>query len=163
VLRPQIQPQPKIQVPAIPDYSERRQEQETQMNNLIKEMSLREKTESKEKAKQPAKKIHTKRQKRTIKRTYHVGKSKAHPKVSVLVSNKTIRMKTNAKSQELKQTPMQDVKQYLLKNGFIKIGTNAPNDVLRKMYESAKMICGEVKNYNPENLLYNYFNDPKPL
>jgi hypothetical protein len=54
---------------------------------------------------------------------------------------------------------MSEVKNYLLKHGFIKIGTNSPNDVLREMYENVQMICGEVKNHNPENLLYNYFND----
>ena len=32
------------------------------------------------------------------------------------------------------------------------------NAVLRKMYESAVMICGEVQNHNPDNLLYNYLN-----
>ena len=47
---------------------------------------------------------------------------------------------------------------YLLKQGFIKVGTTTPIDVLRQMYESASMVCGEVKNHNPENLLYNYFN-----
>jgi len=31
--------------------------------------------------------------------------------------------------------------------------------VLRKMYESALLICGEVKNHNPDNILYNFFND----
>ena len=101
------------------------------------------------------------RQKRILRRTYHVGKSKLQPRVTVLVSNKTIRAQTNLKSQELKQTPIQDVKKYLLKHGFIKVGTSSPNDVLRKMYESAKLICGEIHNHNPENLLYNYFNDIK--
>jgi hypothetical protein len=99
------------------------------------------------------------RQKKMIRRTYHVGKSKVHPRISVLVSNKTIRSNTTLKAQQLKQTPIAEVKKYLLKNGFIKIGTNAPNDVLRQMYECTKLICGEVKNHNPENLLYNYFND----
>lgn len=101
------------------------------------------------------------RQKRILRRTYHVGKSKLQPRITVLVSNKTIRAQTNLKSQELKQTSIQDVKKYLLKHGFIKVGTSSPNDVLRKMYESAKLICGEIHNHNPENLLYNYFNDIK--
>jgi hypothetical protein len=63
------------------------------------------------------------------------------------------------KTQNLKQIPINEVKNYLLKNGFIKVGTNAPNDVLREMYENTQMICGEIKNHNSENLLYNYFND----
>jgi hypothetical protein len=53
------------------------------------------------------------------------------------------------------------VKRYLVKNGFIKIGSIAPNDVLRKMYETASLVCGEIHNYSPENLVYNFFNAEK--
>jgi len=49
----------------------------------------------------------------------------------------------------------------LIKKGFIKVGTPTPNDILRKMYESVVLICGEVQNHNPENLLYNYVHDAK--
>jgi hypothetical protein len=98
------------------------------------------------------------KQKKTKRRTYKIGKSKVLPKVSVLVSNKTIRNNINTKKQLLKQVPIQEVKSYLMKRGFIKVGSTAPSDVLRKMYESAVMICGEVQNHNPENLLYNYLN-----
>lgn len=100
------------------------------------------------------------KQKKTIRRTYYVGKSRIHPRVSVLVSNKTIRANTTLKQQELKQVPITEVRKYLLKHGFIKVGTSSPNDVLREMYESAQLICGEIKNHNSENLLYNYFNTP---
>jgi len=100
-----------------------------------------------------------KKQKRTVRRTYKIGKSKTFPRVSVLVSNKTIRNNISTTTQLLKQTPIQDVKKYLIKRGFIKVGSVAPNDVLRKMYESATLICGEVQNYNPDNLLYNFMNE----
>ena len=63
-----------------------------------------------------------------------------------------------AKQQQLKLTPITEVKRYLIKNGFIKVGSTTPNDVLRKMFESALMLCGEVKNHNSENLLFNYMN-----
>jgi hypothetical protein len=99
------------------------------------------------------------RQKRTIRRTYKIGKSKVLPKISVLVSNRTIRNNISTKSQLLKQVPIQDVKKFLIKRGFIKVGSTAPNDVLRKMYETASLICGDVQNHNPENLLYNFVND----
>jgi len=61
----------------------------------------------------------------------------------------------------LRQIPIQEVRKYLIKKGFIKVGTTAPNDVLRKMYESVLLICGDVQNHNPENLLYNFINDTK--
>jgi hypothetical protein len=100
-----------------------------------------------------------KKQKRTVRRTYRTGRSKVFPKVSVLVSNRTIRNNITTKTQLLKQTPISEVKKFLVKNGFIKIGSIAPNDVLRKMYESATLICGEVTNHNPDYLLYNFMND----
>jgi hypothetical protein len=99
------------------------------------------------------------KRKRTVRRTYKIGKSKTVPKVSVLVSNKTIRNNISTQSQLLKQIPIEEVKRYLVKRGLIKIGTITPNDVLRKMYESTSMMCGDLQNHNPENLMYNFFND----
>jgi len=99
------------------------------------------------------------KQRRIARRTFRLGKSRHYPRVSVLVSNKTLRNNVTNKIHEIKQTPIQEVKKYLMKRGFIKIGTIAPNDVLRKMYESVSLICGEIKNHNPEILMYNYFND----
>ena len=78
--------------------------------------------------------------------------------ISVLVSNKTIRNQISTKKQLLKQESIPDIKRYLVKHGFIKVGSITPNDILRKMYESALLICGEVTNHNPDNLLYNFMN-----
>lgn len=104
----------------------------------------------------------SKKRRKTTRRTYKIGKSKTAPKVSVLISNRTIRNQISNKSQMLKQMPIQDIKKYLCKNGFIKVGSIAPNDVLRKMYETAMLACGEIHNYSPENLVYNYFNTEPP-
>jgi len=98
------------------------------------------------------------KQRKTVKRTYYLGKSKVFPKVAVLVSNKTLRKKITTQAQLLKQVPIQDVKKYLMQKGFIKVGSVAPNDVLRKMYESAVLVGGEIQNHNSDNFLYNYFN-----
>lgn len=99
-----------------------------------------------------------KMQKRTIRRTYKTGKSKIRPRISVLLSNKTMRSNVLEKEVFLKQVPIDEIKKYLTKHGFTKIGTTTPNDVLRKMYESALLICGEVTNYNAETLTYNFLN-----
>jgi hypothetical protein len=99
------------------------------------------------------------KQKRIVRRTYKLGRSQIQPKVSVLISNRTIRNRLMTSAQELKQTPIDEVKRFLVKNGFIRVGSSAPNDVLRKMYETAKLMCGEIKNHNPDNLLYNFLND----
>ena len=141
---------------------------ENQLRDTIREMSLHEQHDKfrQKQLQQQLPKSNTnslykkrKKQRRILRRTFRTGKSKVHPRVSVLVSNKTIRNNTNLKMTELRETPIRDVKQFLKKQGFIKVGTNTPNDVLRQMYECANLICGEVKNHNSENLLYNYFND----
>jgi hypothetical protein len=99
------------------------------------------------------------KQRKTIRRKHKVGRSKYYSKIGVLVSNRTIRNNISNQIQQLKMVPIHDVRTYLIKNGFIKVGSNTPNDVLRKMYESALLICGEVKNHNSDNILYNFFND----
>lgn len=99
-----------------------------------------------------------KHQKRTLRRTFRVGKSKVYPKIGVLVSNRTIRNQIQSKCQSLKETSIDEVKKYLVKHGFIRVGSSTPNYVLRKIYESAMLMCGEIKNHNPDNLLYNYLN-----
>jgi hypothetical protein len=103
-------------------------------------------------------KVKKPKQKRIVRRTFKIGKSKVIPKVAVLISNRTIRTKVSTDGQLLKQKPMEEIKKYLIKRGLIRVGTTAPNDVLRKMYECSVMMCGEVQNHNPDNLLYNFLN-----
>lgn len=100
-------------------------------------------------------------QKKLLRRTFRIGKCNADRKISVLVSNKTIRHQNSQKKQTLKKTHLVDVKRYLVKHGFIKIGSTAPPDVLRNMYESASMVCGNITNHNSETLMYNYMNPEK--
>ena len=104
-------------------------------------------------------KYRKKKQKKTIRRTFKTGRSSIMPKVSVLVSNKTIRNNISTKTLLMKQIPIYEVRKYLIKHGFIKVGAVTPNDVLRKMYETAMLICGEIQNHNPDNLLYNFLHD----
>ena len=111
-------------------------------------------TQQKQRMKKKAK---NKKQKRTLRRTFRLGKSKHYPNISVLVSNKTIRNQITTKTQLLKQVPIEEIKKTLMKKGLIKVGTTAPNDVLRKMYESVSLLCGDIYNHNSENLLFNYF------
>lgn len=150
-------------VPAVPLKSDQNNVRSTtaieaKMNEGLKRMSeLKQSTEILKKLKKtyrPKRNL----QKKTIRRTYKVGRSATLPKISVLVSNKTIRNNTTTKSQLLKQSSIQDVKKHLVKRGLIKIGGTTPNDVLRKIYESTMLMCGDVQNHNPDNILHNYVN-----
>jgi hypothetical protein len=116
----------------------------------------RQKFQKGELIKSGKKRIKYLKRRKIYKRTFKIGRSQTKPQISVLVSNKTIRNRISTDAQLLKQTPIHDVKLFLIKKGFIKVGTTTPNDVLRKMYESVSLICGEIQNHNPENLLYNF-------
>jgi hypothetical protein len=142
-------------------------EQVLDVQDKIKNMRKKLASEKKQmisKMQNPNKKqVKYKKQKKIYRRTYKVGKSKIMPKVGVLVSNHTIRSRIKNQTHDLSKVPIKDVRRFLIKKGFIKVGTIAPPDVLRKMYESVCTVCGEVKNHNSENLLYNFLNDNEQI
>jgi len=100
--------------------------------------------------------------KKTTKRKYTLGKSIMKRKVGVLIKDRGTRKKILNAQKELKRKPITDIKTYLREHNLIKIGSNAPNDVIRKLYESA-MLSGEITNNNSENLLYNFSKEEKEL
>jgi hypothetical protein len=104
-------------------------------------------------------KLKGRKQKRRVVRTHKLGRSKYYSKIGVLISNKTIRNRVVNQKQQLKKMPIREVRKYLIKQGFIKVGSDTPSDVLREMYESALLMCGEVKNNNVDTLLHNFIHN----
>ena len=100
--------------------------------------------------------------KKTTKRKYTLGRSKIGKSVAVLIKDRGTRKQVLNAQKDLKRKPINDVKIYLREHNLIKVGSNAPNDVMRKMYESA-MLAGEIKNSNVETLLHNFSKDDKEL
>ena len=96
----------------------------------------------------------TKYCKKISRRVHKVGKRESV--VGVLISNKVIRHDIMEKMHVMKRKHIGEVRKYLYHHGFIKIGSCAPDDLLRSIFENSSMICGVVDNHNPDNLLFNY-------
>lgn len=98
----------------------------------------------------------TRRIRKKVKKHRTLGKHKG--KISVLVKNYETRKKIERECAVLKETPIGVVKDFLRERGFIKMGSSAPDHILRQIYESC-FLSGDVNNLNGENLLHNYLND----
>jgi len=96
--------------------------------------------------------------KKTIRRKYTLGKSAKMRKVGVLLKdNKTRRDIINAQK-ELKKTNITDMRKYLRKRGTLKVGSIAPPEIIRKIFE-ASMMAGDVTNTNKDTLLHNFMHE----
>ena len=94
--------------------------------------------------------------KKTVK-IFKLGKNKNN-RVGVLIKSGKTRKQVKNETSILKERCLSDIKEYLRKHNLIKVGTTAPEDVLRRIYEDS-FLSGNVYNKNSENLIYNYLND----
>jgi len=94
----------------------------------------------------------------TRRSTYKVGKIKGKNRVGILIKNRETQKNIKEEISSLKQKSIQDIKNHLRSKNLIKVGCDAPNDVLRKMYEDS-ILLGEVNNKNNNNMIFNYLNE----
>jgi hypothetical protein len=128
---------------------------------LVPETNLREDKLARLKARlaipKESKKERLVKVKKTIKK-YRLGKNKKERVVGVLVKSGKTRKMVKDEHTILRKKCLSEIKQYLRKHNLIKIGSSAPEPVLRKLYEDS-FLSGNVYNKNASNLIYNYLND----
>jgi hypothetical protein len=92
---------------------------------------------------------------KSVKKYASFGKSSQRKTVRVLIKNINTQVKIEKEIKTLQTHSMETIRNYLLKRGLYKIGSSAPDDVLRKIYEES-YTTGDVENKNSELLLHNY-------
>jgi hypothetical protein len=90
---------------------------------------------------------------KTHKKKYRIGKH--DDVVGVLLKNKEAQRHIQKQHLELKQKTIGEIRKHLYEHHLLKIGSNAPPDVLRRMYEDS-ILTGDVKNTNNGVLLHNF-------
>ena len=93
-----------------------------------------------------------------IKEKVKVGKNKKTRTVHVWIPCNQTRKARSELQDSLKKTNLSTLKNYLKQRRLMKVGSTAPTNLLRQIYENAKAY-GDVVNENKESLLHNYEKD----
>ena len=93
-----------------------------------------------------------------IKKKFSLGRNKSSNRVTVFLKNNKTRRKINDEISAIQQKPIVEIKEYLRKHNLIKIGSEAPSDVLRKLYKET-LLAGDIKNSNTNTLIHNYLSE----
>jgi hypothetical protein len=96
--------------------------------------------------------------KKTTKSRYNLGRSLKNGKMSILVKNNVTRRKIKQEHCLLKQKPIGEIKKYLYQRNLLKIGSIAPNDIIRTLYEQS-VLAGEINNHSKNISLHNFISD----
>jgi hypothetical protein len=95
---------------------------------------------------------------KTITKKFKLGKT--GDVVGVLIKNNDTRKNIQREHGLLKNKKLSEVKKYLVEKNLIKIGSMAPPNIVRKIYEDA-MLTGELENVGKGVVLHNFLEDKK--
>jgi hypothetical protein len=91
----------------------------------------------------------------TITKKYNLGRVPGSNVVGVLIKNSETRRQIQQEHGVLRRESIVEIRKYLHDHGLLKVGSDAPPDVLRNMYENAKL-TGDVNNVNKHVMLHNF-------
>jgi hypothetical protein len=91
----------------------------------------------------------------TITKKYNLGRVPGSNVVGVLIKNSETRRQVQQEHGVLRRESIVEIRKYLHDHGLLKVGSDAPPDVLRNMYENAKL-TGDVNNVNKHVMLHNF-------
>jgi hypothetical protein len=97
---------------------------------------------------------------RTIKRRYTLGKNKnleKYDKIGVLMKGKKTKKNIIEYTKELRKMTNEDIKKKLRSRGFIKVGSTAPPEIVRKIFENMEL-AGDITNEDKDIHLHNLIN-----
>ena len=94
---------------------------------------------------------------RIVTKRYKLGKytNKTGPVIGVLIKNVQTQRNVERKRNEMKHIPLDTIISRLHKKRLLKVGSSAPPDVLREMYESS-MLAGDIENEGNDIALHNF-------
>ena len=93
---------------------------------------------------------------KTIKRKIRLGKKNGV--VGVLIKNRLARKTVKKEVSHLKKKSINNIKKYLRKHNLIRIGSSAPDNLLKEIYQES-YLAGDIYNKNGEILLHNFIED----
>lgn len=91
---------------------------------------------------------------RKLYKTYKVGKNKKT--IGILLKNNSTRKKVINELNQLNKTPIAKVKMFLREKNLLKLGSNAPDHILRQTFINS-ILSGDIINKNYDVMIHNYF------
>jgi hypothetical protein len=92
-----------------------------------------------------------------VTKKYKLGKyvNRNGPVIGVLIKNRQTQHNIEKKRKELRHIPLRTITARLHKKNLLKVGSTAPPDILRELYENA-VFAGDIENEGDGILLHNF-------
>ena len=99
-----------------------------------------------------------------VTKKYKLGKyvNRNGPVIGVLIKNRQTQHSVEKKRKELRHIPLRTITARLHKKNLLKVGSTAPPDILRELYENA-VFAGDIENDGEGILLHNFLSTTEQI